>query len=123
MLLTPGGPAAGAGATVPPNAATLATVTPPTGPSFALRAVFPNPSRGDPSVRLSVADDSPATLDVFDVLGRRISAREVGGAAGERTLALSPGRALAPGDLPGPAQAARERRHVAGHRHALKVSR
>ena len=41
-------------------------------PSFALRAIFPNPSHGEASVRFSLADDAPATLDVFDVLGRRL---------------------------------------------------
>ena len=97
MRLGPAGPAASPVLVpAPPRApAALNPVVP--APAFALRAIFPNPSQGEVSVRFSLADDSPATLDVFDVLGRRISARDVGGAVGERTLALSPGRALAPG--------------------------
>jgi hypothetical protein len=97
MRLGRGGPAASPelGPGPPPAPAALDLGVP--APAFALRTIFPNPSHGDASVRFSLADDSPATLDVFDVLGRRVVTRDAGGAAGERTVALSPGRALAPG--------------------------
>ncbi len=97
MRLGRSGPAASPVLAPAPGAAPAALATPVHAARFAMSPVFPNPSRGEASVRLSLADDSPATLDLFDVLGRRLSTREVGGAAGERTLALSPGRPLAPG--------------------------
>jgi hypothetical protein len=51
---------------------------------LALHGVSPNPSRGTLSVEFSLADAQPALLEVLDVTGRRVAAREVG--------ALGPGR-------------------------------
>jgi hypothetical protein len=66
-------------------------------PSFAIHSVFPNPSNGAATVRLSLGDESPASLEVFDLAGRRVSRREVGGAPGEQVVPLSPDRHLSPG--------------------------
>ena len=48
-----------------------------------------NPARGQISVRFGLASSGPATLEVFDVSGRRTMLREVGsGSAGWHTLRL-----------------------------------
>jgi hypothetical protein len=51
---------------------------------LALHGVSPNPSRGTLNVEFSLADAQPAWLEVLDVTGRRVAAREVG--------TLGPGR-------------------------------
>jgi hypothetical protein len=51
---------------------------------FALRGVRPNPGHGALHVDFSLASGRPARLEVLDVTGRRVMAREVG--------ALGPGR-------------------------------
>jgi hypothetical protein len=51
---------------------------------LALHGVSPNPSRGTLNVEFSLADAQPALLEVLDVSGRRVAAREVG--------TLGPGR-------------------------------
>ena len=57
----------------------------------------PNPSRGVASVRVSVGDPVTATLEVFDVAGRRVLARDLGGlSAGPHVVPVEAG-ALAPG--------------------------
>jgi hypothetical protein len=99
MRLGRSGPGAAA-APFPSASPAVAAAPPPVAaqaPSFAIRSVFPNPSRGTSSVRLSLSDASPATLEVFDLAGRRISRRDVGGTAGEQVVALSQGMTLAPG--------------------------
>jgi hypothetical protein len=47
-------------------------------PVFALRGLTPNPSHGDPVVSFSLPSGEPATVELFDLSGRRVSAREVG---------------------------------------------
>ncbi|HKQ59445.1 MAG TPA: right-handed parallel beta-helix repeat-containing protein [Candidatus Eisenbacteria bacterium] len=42
-----------------------------------LRGVFPNPSRGTMRVDLSLADGPPATLDLIDLAGRRVTTRDL----------------------------------------------
>jgi hypothetical protein len=78
MLLTPQGPA-----TVP-SAASLAPIsvsqpdysrTPPGSPGLSLSMR----STGAQTVNLSLEGDSPALLEIFDVGGRRLWSREVGG--------------------------------------------
>ena len=51
---------------------------------FALHGVSPIPARGALRVEFSLTDGQPATLELLDVTGRRLSSREVGG--------LGPGR-------------------------------
>ena len=59
----------------------------PTAVAFALQPE--NPARGQISVRFLLAGSAPATLDVFDVSGRRTMSREVeSGSAGWRTARL-----------------------------------
>ena len=45
---------------------------------FALRGLYPNPTHGPLRVDFSLADLTPASLDVLDVMGRRIVRRELG---------------------------------------------
>ncbi len=64
---------------------------------LALLGLRPNPASADPIVAFTLPDDSPATLELFDVAGRRVLARAVGGAAGMRLLNLGDERPLASG--------------------------
>lgn len=51
-----------------------------TGPAkLAIRGVMPNPAKGEIRISLSLGDDAPATLEVFDVSGRRLAARRLEG--------------------------------------------
>jgi len=45
---------------------------------FALRGARPNPSVGPISFAFSLADNSPATLEMVDLVGRRVYSRQVG---------------------------------------------
>jgi hypothetical protein len=67
--------------------------------AFALDPVRPNPSRGGAlTVRFTLANGTTASLELFDVAGRRIAAREVGPlGAGPHALDLGEGQHLAPG--------------------------
>jgi DNA-binding beta-propeller fold protein YncE len=67
--------------------------------AFALDPVLPNPARGSAlTVRFTLASAAPASLELLDVAGRRISAREVGQlGAGRHELDFGVGRSLAPG--------------------------
>lgn len=65
---------------------------------FALRGLTPNPSHGDPLVSFSLANAGPATLELFDLRGRLLLAREVEGlGAGAHTLRMSEGIRLPAG--------------------------
>jgi hypothetical protein len=98
MLLRQDGPAASPATGGGPRS-TLASMPRPEAPGarLALHAALPNPSHGQPSVRLTLADDSPAELEMFDISGRRVLDRSLRDAPGEHTIALSPGQRLAPG--------------------------
>jgi hypothetical protein len=68
------------------------------GPSprtLALARVSPNPTRGRFSVSTSLPDSRPARLELFDLAGRSILAREMSG-AGRHDVTIE-GTALAPG--------------------------
>ena len=70
----------------------------PVTPQLALAGFRSNPARDDLSVALSLPDASPARLELFDVGGRRIAAREVGPlGAGSHVVTLGDGPRLAPG--------------------------
>lgn len=77
---------AGAGADPPPV-------------ELVLRAVGPNPTRGGAlTVCFTLPSGTAASLELLDVAGRRIAAREVGSlGAGQHTLDLGEGQHLAPG--------------------------
>jgi len=65
----------------------------------ALASVRPNPSHGSaPTVRFTLPSAAAASLELLDVSGRRIVAREVGSlGAGRHALALDEAQNLAPG--------------------------
>jgi hypothetical protein len=50
----------------------------PSGAVFALAGFLPNPARGNLPVSFSLPMEGPAQLELFNVTGRRIAAREVG---------------------------------------------
>lgn len=61
----------------------------PLGYQVALAGFRPNPASASPTVAFALVDASPATLELLDVSGRRLLAREVGGlGAGVHTLRL-----------------------------------
>jgi hypothetical protein len=65
---------------------------------LALAGPRPNPGSHDLTVELSLPDGAPAMLELLDVAGRRVLAREVGGlGAGRHVLTLASGRRLGPG--------------------------
>jgi hypothetical protein len=66
-----------------------AWVTVPVRASFAINHVFPSPSPTGFSVDFSLPSKAPATLELIDLSGRRVLAREVGAmGAGAHTLSL-----------------------------------
>jgi len=54
----------------------------PLAPGFALTGCRPNPAQQDLRVAFALPDESPARLELFDVAGRRVAAREVGALGG-----------------------------------------
>jgi len=72
-----------------------------TGPSpreLALHSAAPSPARGEVTVLFTLPGDEPASLEVFDVRGRRLLARQVGGMGpGDHALVLADDTALSPG--------------------------
>lgn len=63
-----------------------------TAPVFALRGMRPNPGPRGSVVCFSLPDAAPATLDLFDVAGRRVWGREVGSlGAGEHEMRFGNG--------------------------------
>ena len=58
--------------------------------SFRLRGIFPNPATDRLNVNFSLPDGKHATLSLFDVSGRRVAFREVGGmGAGRHSVTLA----------------------------------
>jgi hypothetical protein len=69
----------------------------PGGARLALRGAI-NPSRSTIRVAFSLESSAPASLELFDLMGRRVDARQVGALGpGEHSLALGTARSLAPG--------------------------
>jgi hypothetical protein len=60
-------------------------------PVFALYGLRPNPAVGECNVAFSLAEAVPATLELYDVTGRKVMTREVGGNAGMHRLRLDEG--------------------------------
>jgi hypothetical protein len=79
----------------------VATTDAPDGapPAFALEGIRPNPSFGGRlSVTLTLPVSAPARLELLDVSGRQVAAREVGElGAGRHAVDLIGGRRLKPG--------------------------
>jgi hypothetical protein len=74
----------------PPSAKRVA---PASSPGLRLK-----PGASDGWLRLSLTDASPATLELFDVMGRKLWSREVGGlGGGEHEVSVGGGVRLAPG--------------------------
>jgi PKD repeat protein len=69
-------PAQGASAEIAAEPAAAPVVAPRY--EFALHRLSPNPSRGQLQVEFSLADGKPATLQVLDVMGRRVAERDLG---------------------------------------------
>jgi hypothetical protein len=70
----------------------------PAAAAFALLGGRPNPSSGRLSAWFTLPGAGPAQLELLDVSGRRIVAREVGSlGAGAHNVDLTPQRPLAPG--------------------------
>jgi len=68
------------------------------GRQISLRGVRPNPSLSGLKAAFTLPDAATARLELNDLAGRRILAREVGGlGAGEHVVDLAEGRRLAPG--------------------------
>jgi FG-GAP-like repeat len=66
--------------------------------SLAVEGARPNPSRGIPVLMLSLPEGGAATLEVYDVGGRRVIERRFEAAsAGQHAIALRSERPLAPG--------------------------
>jgi hypothetical protein len=65
---------------------------------LALAGFQPNPAAGVPRVVFVLGESVPATLEVYDVTGRRVASHAVGSlGAGAHTLPLDQGPRLAPG--------------------------
>ena len=78
----------------------LAAAVPPVSHAsgFALAGLRPNPAVRDLSVAFTLPDASPAKIEVLDIAGRIVLAREVGTlGAGSHTLNLGAGRSFPPG--------------------------
>jgi hypothetical protein len=67
-------------------------------PKTALLGVRPNPSSADLRIAFTLPDDGPARVEVMDLSGRRILARELGAfGPGEHELDLNEGKAMPSG--------------------------
>ena len=100
MLLTPDGPATSpAGVQRSPSAVEPASLPAPSdGPAFALYGIHPNPAFSGASVSFALPDAQPAMLELFDVAGRRVWSREVGGlGTGDHAVRLRDGAWSPPG--------------------------
>jgi len=75
-----------------------APAEPAEGLRFALHGLAPNPSPGPVTVSLALPSAEPATLELFDVAGRRVAAADVGSLGAGRHLVRLTGEArLSPG--------------------------
>lgn len=86
-ILYVNGPRAPRTLRLPRSAGPLATQAIDLGPG--LHAIHPNPARGSVVVSCALARRDPATLELYDLAGRRVMHEPLGGgAAGARTLRL-----------------------------------
>ncbi|HTO89891.1 MAG TPA: T9SS type A sorting domain-containing protein, partial [Candidatus Sulfotelmatobacter sp.] len=78
----------------------LVAPQPPPGGLNELKAqleVKPNPVHGALRIEFALFRSEPATLDVFDLVGRRVAHRELAASSGARSITLDEGASLAPG--------------------------
>ena len=78
----------------------LVAPQPPPGGLNELKAqleVKPNPAHGALRIEFALSRSEPATLDVFDLVGRRVAHRELAASSGARSITLDEGASLAPG--------------------------
>ena len=76
----------------------LVTVRVPTSLAFGIEGIHPNPADRELSVVFALASASPARLELLDVAGRRVLAREVGAlGAGQHVLRLDQAKGLPAG--------------------------
>ncbi len=61
-----------------PSYFVLGVDPPPRAPPFAMLGASPNPFRASTRIRYSLADWANVSLEVYDVLGRQVSKRELG---------------------------------------------
>ena len=81
-----------------PDAESVDVDPAPATPALALAGAQPNPARGVVWAAFSLEGGQPGSLELFDLAGRRILARDVGGmGAGSHLVRLDPGAPLAPG--------------------------
>ena len=97
-LLTPSGPAA------PPHSVDPEPARPVSRPETSMRTVFalcgawPNPTSSNGIIRFSLPAAGAARLELFDLVGRRLWAREVGGLGpGDHEVRLGDGSRFLPG--------------------------
>ena len=64
---------------------------------FALQGVAPNPAAGPFTVRFTLPADGAVTLEIVDLLGRRVASRSAFLGAGEYAWRMDSERPLAPG--------------------------
>jgi hypothetical protein len=75
----------------------LATLDVPVAAGASWLRIRPNPARGAMAAAFSLPAAGDATLELFDIAGRRLSRRELMLGAGDHVMAVAPGRRLAPG--------------------------
>jgi len=69
----------------------------PSPPDLEIRRLSPNPSRGVLAVTFTLPDDGAARLELVDIAGRRVAAREVGSLGSGEHSSMLAGPDLAPG--------------------------
>ena len=80
------------------TSAATAVLPPPATARLAVERVAPNPSRSLPAIAYSLANASPARLEVVDASGRVMLLRDLGApGVGRHELALAPAPVLRPG--------------------------
>jgi hypothetical protein len=83
---------------VRPQASPMAAPRTAARPVFALHAVAPNPIVGEMTVRFTLEDDHPASLELFSVAGQQVFRRDLAGlGAGVHAVLLGHDTRLAPG--------------------------
>ncbi len=66
-------------------------------PAFALRGAVPNPAWADFHVDFTLPDSKPATVALYDVSGRQVASRSIGGSGAGRHVLVLGGRGLPTG--------------------------
>jgi hypothetical protein len=75
----------------------LATLDVPAAAGASFLRIRPNPARRDMMASFSLPAPGHATLELFDIAGRRLNRRDLALGEGDHVMAVAPGRRLAPG--------------------------